>query len=276
VPVALEWNLAVGTKTPVSFSYAATIANNRPTSLTATLNVTPYALSFAVSNTNDATAAVSYFFKNGTKILLGYEASATGSWSESNIKTNTYPLEQLNPKYDYMGNFIGYDTSKHDSVLVDKIIYTVEMNYTIMDIKLSGKSNVGTLYKKMNDISNGIYASDSAQMQAMVNELNTDIKVYVGYTSGKKIADMSAYVDKQAYTDYVFNPLTYNYDAVQRYNYNPNFRFLFPDGSKADMEVYFKKGFNNLVTEINKFQQDLATEYNFKYDPIQYDNAKKK
>lgn len=287
-PLALSWNLKVSNTTLISFDYNASVANDLPTSISATLTISPFSINVSASNTNNQNAAISYSFKHNTTTLLGYSVSATGNWSESNIESSTYKTYDYDTMYYY--DYSNYPditktvdtiyTYTNDSVALDKIVNSLNAEIILMDVTLNGIVNVAQLYKKIAEIDNAVYASESAQTDAGVKAINDYVQLQIKQTSAKKvIADVKAYkVEKtETYYDYEYLTVPPYYKEVQKEKttYDIDFRLEFNDGSKADMDTYFETGFSNLETELNKFLTQIDEEWNLGgVKPVDFDKPK--
>ena len=104
---------------------------------------------------------------------------------------------------------------------------------------------------------------DNVSEDAVVSTANKNVKVSVSYAStGQQIAGSEFYLKSNTYQDYQFNPETQQWVQVERTDKELDIRMIFKDGSKADLESYFKNGFDKLGDEFEKFGQDLDNRYN--------------
>ena len=50
-----------------------------------------------------------------------------------------------------------------------------------------------------------------------------------------------------------------------------DFRLVFGDDSRIDLETYFEEGFNDFIDEVNTLIGELNSDYEWDVEPIEYD-----
>ncbi len=264
VPVSFGWNLKVDGSIVISYSFTSSFVDNRPQSINSSLVVTPFSFNLSISCSSTKCTIIETL-KNGNKVLLGFSASADGNWSEQNIESSKYHIPA---EFDQWGNQI---RSERDSVAVDKIFYDANVTFTLMDIKFSGLVDFKSLYPVINEINNTTYPTNQQERQAEADAINKYISIYLAHSSDNSvIATGEAYVSSRNESNWEWNPITQQYEQHTFVNYFMDFRFKFPDGSKADIETYTKEGFKSFVDELNNFMTNLSDKYGFDFTPIDY------
>ncbi len=261
-PLSLEWYISVDGSELVNYVFSATYNDGIPSDISSELTASPFSFLVTVKNTVNEDASVAYSLKKGTKTIIGYGAGAAGDWSQTNISNNTYEV------YDYYDHYED-DSVFYDSVEIDKIIYEANMYVVIMDVRIAGFVQFDDLYNEIISIESDGSLTEEQEKNQMSQAINQYVSLDVRYESTKNlIADM------EAYPVYVEDEYCYwdgSEDVCEPDNYYEiDLRMVFPDGSKVDMETYFESGFADLVAELNDFMEEMATEYDFEYDPIEY------
>ena len=94
--------------------------------------------------------------------------------------------------------------------------------------------------------------------EAAVVEVNkyVDLRV-IDVSVNQKIAEVEAYV-------------VYESDSWDEWTYI-DFRLVFADGSRIDLETYFEDGFNDFVDEVNALISELNSDYDWDIESVEYD-----
>jgi hypothetical protein len=221
---------------------AAYNSDGVPNKLDANLRVENYNFNTLLS-LNSSKAAYSYAFTHNTKNLFSMGTTLTGNFTKSH-------LESLN------------DDSVEKVEDLTKIATSMNAYIQVFNIKLEGNANVQGL---SNDFTSA-GGSDNISEVKGVEILNKNLTLKAFYTDKNSTIGRSEFYLKpytNTWTDYVYNPSTGNYDPITKTESGENvdFRLVFEDGSKADLETYFGNGFDKLEDEFTKFLEDLESRY---------------
>jgi len=231
-PVDIDATLKVGSSAVLTYAFTATYSNDRPTSVSTTLTIGEFSMSFNASNTNTA-ANTDYSFKQGSQTIIGYGASAIGNWTESNVTAATTTPDEVN---------------------IGMIVTSATVYYTFFNIKLSVSSNVKNLYDK-------IEANPDMELSEGVALINSNVTGKIAYTNGNLIANSNFYVGERVDTVYSYDPYTYMPTTDTETVSTLEMQFIFADGSKVALETYFEESMKEFETAINGLVKDLNTEY---------------
>ncbi len=204
-----------------------------PNLLDAKLSVKPYSFSSTFTNTSSKIAKV-FAFKRLEKTLLAMGATISGNLDKATIEdiVNNENAEEIN-----------------------KVVKSISAYTQLFDIVIKGEANV-------DGIVNDVKGKEDVSDEAVVSTANKNVKLSVSYaSSGQQIAGSEFYLKSNTYQDYQYNPETKQWVQVERTDKELDIRMIFKDGSKADLETYFKNGFDKLGDEFEKFAQDLEDRY---------------
>jgi len=204
-----------------------------PNLLDAKLSVKPYSFSSTFTNTSSKIAKV-FAFKRLEKTLLAMGATISGNLDKATIEdiVNNENAEEIN-----------------------KVVKSISAYTQIFDIIIKGEANVDGI---VNDVKGKKDLTD----EEVVTTGNKNVKVSVSYVStGQLIAGSEFYLKNHTYQDYQYNTETQQWEPIERTDKELDIRMVFKDGSKADLETYFKNGFDKLGDEFEKFAQDLENRY---------------
>ena len=138
---------------------------------------------------------------------------------------------------------------------INKVVKSISAYTQLFDIVIKGEANV-------DGIVNDVKGKEDVSDEAVVSTANKNVKLSVSYaSSGQQIAGSEFYLKSNTYQDYQYNPETQQWEPVERTDKELDIRMIFKDGSKADLETYFKNGFDKLGDEFEKFAQDLEDRY---------------
>lgn len=204
-----------------------------PNLLDAKLSVKPYSFSSTFTNTTTKVSKV-FAFKRLDKILLAMGAEITGNMNKAIIE-------------DIVNNEKGEE--------LNKVVKSISAYTQLFDVKIKGEANV-------DGIVNDVKGKDNVSEEDAVSTANKNVKISVSYVStGQQIAGSEFYLRDHTYQDYQFNTVSNQWEPVERTDKELDIRMVFKDGSKADLETYFKNGFDKLGDEFEKFAQDLENRY---------------
>ena len=234
-PSVVDAKFIVDGATLVQFEFKGLYnSDGIPNSLDAKLSVKPYSFSSTFTNTSSNISKV-FAFKRNDKTLLAMGATIAGNLDKATIEdiVNNDKAEEIN-----------------------KLVKSISAYTQLFDIIIKGDANV-------DGIVNDVKGKEDVSDEAVVSTANKNVKVSVSYAStGQQIAGSEFYLKSNTYQDYQYNPETQQWVQVERTDKELDIRMIFKDGSKADLESYFKNGFDKLGDEYEKFVQDLDKRYN--------------
>ena len=138
---------------------------------------------------------------------------------------------------------------------INKVVKSISSYTQLFDIIIKGEANI-------DGIVNDVKGKEDVSDEEIIATGNKNVSVGVYYVStGQKIAGSEFYLKNHTYQDYQYNPGTQQWEPVERTDKELDIRMIFKDGSKADLETYFKNGFDKLGDEFEKFAQDLEDRY---------------
>ncbi len=119
---------------------------------------------------------------------------------------------------------------------------------------IKGEANV-------DGIVNDVKGKESVSDEEKVATGNKNLSLGVFYVStGQKIAGSEFYIKENKYNEEYFDQ---NGQLIKNEytDKDLNIRMVFKDGTKADLETYFKSGFDTLGDDFNQFAKDLGEKY---------------
>lgn len=219
---------------------------------------------FIVSFENSANeeAKANFTFEDDTETFLNLETSASGNWSNSNVKDNTrYYVEYYNSNE---GKWDKEEVSENDDynyleMDVDKIVVHGNIKFQLMNVELVGAIDVKNLYREIYNIENN-WNWDEKEEEAY----NEEVKIINDYINlsilesgtGNLLADCEAYLIKED------NSYYWNDQYINNYDYYLGLRFIFGDDSKIDAETYFNTDFDQMIDNMENYIEDIGNEYN--------------
>jgi len=233
VPSRVDAKFIVDGKTLVQLEFKGVYNTDAiPSLLDAKLSVFPYSFSSTFTNTSSNISKV-FAFKRNDKSLLAMGAKIIGNFDKAAIEdvVNNDKAEEIN-----------------------KIVKSISAYTQIFDIIIKGEANV-------DGIVNDVKGKEDVSDEEMVATGNKNLSLGVFYIStGQKIAGSEFYIKENKYNEEYFDQ---NGQLIKNEytDKDLNIRMLFKDGSKADLETYFKNGFDKLSDEFEKFAQDLGDRY---------------
>jgi hypothetical protein len=244
LPESFNASIVVNTKTVFEIDLQASY-NEDGVPETVNYFVALYPYKYAINITCASSGlTLRYSLTNDNREIINIYGRVEGNFSKSNIN-NMISNENAEP---------------------DDMIYGGNALFQVFNIELDGNIDFQKLYNAKKAIDDKDITAIEAD-SAFAKELNTYMKLDLIYTnSRKKIATSEAYPIKTThfYYDYLGNKHT-------KVDSEIGMRFIFKDGSKADMESYFNAGFGDLVNNLNEFIIDLNYDYKLGIDPIEYE-----
>ncbi|MCK9207113.1 MAG: hypothetical protein M0P66_08385 [Salinivirgaceae bacterium] len=242
-----------------------------PTKIESTLTMGQWVWYAMASNTDNKAFATEFSFKHSTNVLLRFTLDAAGNWTQENIDANTtYYVEVYNPEtYEWYWQEVSkeeyYDRTEVD---VHKVVNSGNASFQLMNLKMVGSIDVLNLVTKMEEIEDTYDwgTQEEEAVAAGVEVVNQYVSLSLRYAdSDDIIALVEAYPVSEEYTyeSWEYNPNTGNYDVVTitETDYWIDFRLVFADGSKSDLETYFDEGFEDLIDELEQYLDELETTY---------------
>ena len=224
VPSRVDAKFIVDGKTLVQLEFKGVYnADAIPSLLDAKLSVFPYSFSSTFTNSTSKISKV-FAFKRNDKTLLAMGATIAGNLDKATIEdiVNNDKAEEIN-----------------------KVVQSISAYTQLFDIIIKGDANV-------DGIVNDLKGKDNVSEDEKAASANKNLKVGVYYVStGQQIANSEFYVKEHKY----------QWGSVVNTEKELDIRMVFKDGSKADLETYFKNGFDKLGDEFEKFAQDLEDRY---------------
>jgi hypothetical protein len=224
VPSSVNAKFIVDGKTLVQLEFKGVYNTDAiPSLLDAKLSVFPYSFSSTFTNTSSNISKV-FAFKRNDKTLLAMGANIKGNLDKATIE-----------------NMINNENAEE----INKVVKSISAYTQIFDIIIKGEANVDGI---VNDVKGKNEVSEDEQAATA----NKNLKVGVYYvSSGQQIANSEFYVKEHKY----------QYGTVLNTEKELDIRMVFKDGSTADLETYFKNGFDKLGDEFEKFAKDLDNRY---------------
>ena len=224
VPSSVNAKFIVDGKTLVQLEFKGVYNTDAiPSLLDAKLSVFPYSFSSTFTNTSSNISKM-FAFKRNDKTLLAMGANIKGNLDKATIE-----------------NMINNENAEE----INKVVKSISAYTQIFDIIIKGEANVDGI---VNDVKGKNEVSEDEQAATA----NKNLKVGVYYvSSGQQIANSEFYVKEHKY----------QYGTVLNTEKELDIRMVFKDGSKADLETYFKNGFDKLGDEFEKFAKDLDNRY---------------
>jgi hypothetical protein len=205
--------------------------------------VSEYSFTAAYNSTGVPTSVESFI------ALYPFKIGVSWAYSTSQVSLTYYFRNDTKTIVEFGGGVGGnFDKNNIDTATNEQnVIYNGNAYFQVLNVKLAGRID----YKSLaTDLTNAEKISiDSLYAKAEVDAFNKDAALVLVYTdSNQKIAQAEAYVSKTE--DYWGD--TY---------YSSDFRFIFADGTKGDMQSYFSSGFSDLQNSFNQLVTDLNTKF---------------
>jgi len=243
-PISLNADLMLGTTELITFVFTAQYNNDGiPTMVAADLTIETFAFEIDITNT-DTKVSANYKFTQSGNTIMDMGGTADGLFTQENIDNNTVTQS------DY------YD--EWEEVEFEEVLRSASAHFQLFNIEILGDIDVKGLVDKINiiyeDDNNQNFDWDAADEAAVV-EVNkyVDLRV-INVAANEKIAEAEAYVvyeeDEWTYID---------------------FRLVFGDDSRIDLDTYFEEGFNDFIDEVNTLIAELNGDYEWDIEPIEYD-----
>jgi len=264
-PTSLNADLKVGTTELITFVFTAQYNEDGiPSMVAADLTIETFAFEIDITNTNTLVSA-NYKFTYNEDIIIDIGGSVTGDFTQDNIDNNT--VTHTDTYYDYVYNDVTQQwdyvevTDEWEEVEFEEIARSASAHFQLFNIQIRGDIDIKGLADKLKviypDDAPENYDWDAAD-EAAVKEINkyVDLRA-INVEANEKIAEAEAYV-------------VYESDQWDTWTYI-DFRLVFGDGSRVDMETYFEEGFNDFVAEVNTLINELNGEYDWDIEEIEYD-----
>jgi hypothetical protein len=240
-PSLIEGALKIkGTSAATYKVTAAYDAKGIPTNFQATITVDTYKWQYTVARSASA-ASMDFLFAHGSKTLVNYGGEIGG-----------------NLNFDDIQAFVE-ENQAADSLVAGQIteggtyVQNVKMYFQVMTVKIVETANTKELAKVIDDLNTAIDNGSKTEAEAqdlIVAEVNKNVSVYIMFTdNNSKIADGEMYLNT------IIDPYS------QEDRTEPAMRFVFGDGTKADMNSYFETGFEDFQTEMETMVTDMQNAF---------------
>lgn len=261
LPVSLNADLKVGSKTLVTYVFGASYnTDGTPNAIASDLTIETF--KFEIDITNDTkTVSVNYKFLENGNVVMDLGASGLGLFTEDNIDANT------TSEFDYVNWVYNPITQQYEPVDVyrdviefEEVLNSASAHFQLFNIAVRGDINVKGLVDQIKIIDEAYQNEDideETSNNRYVSKINEFLNLrLVNVTTNEIMAKVEAYVKHESGT---YDEWTY-----------VDFRLTFNDGSPIAMETYFDNGFDNFITELNNFIDDINTDYDLGLEPVVY------
>jgi hypothetical protein len=269
LPVSLNADLKVGTKTLISFVFGASYNDDGvPNAIASDLTIESYKFEIDIANTTKV-ISVNYRFLAENKVVMDLGASGKGLFTEANYDDNTTTYTDTYLQYDWVYNETTFQweeklveyTDEWEETEFEEILNSANAHFQLFNIAIRGDINVKGLMDQMRlidaDVENEVIDNEE-EAKRRAEQINKYLNLrLVNVTTNEILAKTEAYVVKEVdeYWEDIYVDL----------------RLTFNDGSPIDVETYFDEGFDDFVDEVNGLIYDLNSEYELDIEPIEYD-----
>lgn len=270
VPTSIKANLKVGSTTAMSLVATASYnADGIPTEVSATLTIDTYIFKATVKNDNYTNLTAEYSLKHGSTTVMSLSANLSGSFSESNIESQTIYVKEVWDDSCYCWKEVEStedDPEAWEKINADNIFGLANATFQFLEIKLVGSVAINTLIRDMDKIDWDLDEESVMKKQAEV--FNKNANFWAAYTvNDKVIGQLNFYADNysDSYTycwwDYNGSEYVEVCDEVTEEYWDMKPEFVFSDNSTLNPDEYFNEGFGSVFDEINLLIKDLNTKY---------------
>ncbi len=217
MPKSMSVVLKVSGSTALTADFSGSYkSDGTPTKVTQTLEIDKYNWKIEFTN-DDKDVSAKYAFNYNTDVLIKCEIGAAGSFTATNIEENM-------------------NTETPENIFSSGAVYFQVMNIAF----LGGFQDFKGFANAMKAIDYSTNGKTAYQEEAAA--LNKYLKMYGYFVKEKrKFADVEFYVYE---------------DSKQSDIYYTEPRFVLSDGSKVSIQEYLQTGFEDLITQIQSYQQE--------------------
>jgi hypothetical protein len=268
-PATINMDLKVGSTTLATLVAGATYYTDAvPKSVAADLTIESFKFEVDASNDTKVISA-SYKFLDGTDVIMNLSASGNGLFTHKNYNENTIFHKDT---YSYVYNYVWnpatqqwdpiYETytDEWQETEFEEIINSANAEFDLLNLAIKGEIDIKGLEDQLRIID---AARESGQITSeiqdarYVQQINKFMNLrLVNTTSNEIIAKVESYVVHES-------------DQYSSWTY-VNFRLVFGDDSRIDLDTYFNSGFDSFVAELNSLIDDINADYNASIDPVNY------
>jgi hypothetical protein len=229
---------------------------------------------------SETKVSTDYSFKQGSKIILAFDAEVTGDFKVSTYESMVSETEVQEvycyETYDEYGNFVTicdtsvYTDTEMDLEIAKDVVHNVHTSIQVLNIKLDGTLNAKTLANTLYNLNQNGEISEEQGIEALND--NVILKV-INVETTEVISKSELYLKNVEYqVDNGYYDENWNWVSVMETETRVEIalRFVFHDGSKIDAETYFNEGFGSFISELNKYFEELNSEYDLDFEPIEY------
>lgn len=247
LPKVITATLTVNENQLIAFNFESIYdTKGIPSILDVTLDVIDFQLAFNFTHL-DNLLKFNYAFTKGTKTIFDLGAEANGDFSYTNIENMSNDSTYIQGPEDIKK--IATSMDAHIQVLRYKIEGDIDLNGLIDDMMAAGGEEV------MDD--------DSIAAEIVNNNYNLGVFDTENYDA--LVANTEFYVTEETYEwiDWQYDETTGEYVEVPvtETEEHMEMRFVYPDGSPADMEAFFQTGFETLQAKVEAFVTELEMEF---------------
>ena len=240
LPTELDADLVIDGTTVMEYGFDISYnADGTPTNVATSLTLSPYSLTYTLSNTTEK-ITTGYALTEGETNILSVDLGVIGDFDIDNIETSA-------ENEDVAGIVSGGEASVQ--------LYDVKFVAALSDVE--GLVDELDAMEEKQDTEDYEGAADILET-AMNDHLDFKVK----YDSKNEIIALGIFegvVKEDTYTYYEWNDQTQEYDEVQGVDkwVEPKLILEFGDGSKVDVETYLEEGFEDLQQAIEDLLESL-------------------
>lgn len=268
LPVSLNADLKVGTKTLVTFVFGASYnSDGVPNAIGADLNIETFKFEVDIANTTEV-VSVNYKFLENNDVIMDMGATGNGLFTGENYEENT---ESFVETYEYMDYVWNQYTGEWEEVPVtytdeweetefEEILNSANARFRLLNIELRGDIDVKGLVDKIRIIEEE-YDNEQIDSETYdsrcVEEINKFLNLrLINLSNNEIMAKAEAYVvhESDYYDDYTYI----------------GFQLTFGDDSPIDVETYFEEGFDDFIAEMNSLIDDINSDYDLDIENVDY------
>ncbi len=267
LPISLNADLKVGSKTLVTFVFAASYnSDGVPNAIAADLTIENFKFEIDIINTTTV-VSVNYKFLENDNVIMDMGASGKGLFTNENIDANTQTFTETYDDWDLVYNELIQDyewvpvtrTNEWKETDFEEILNSANAHFQLFNIAIKGDVDVKGLVDQINIIEdnrdNEIITEEEAFNQE-VEKINKFLNLrVVNVSKNEIIAKAQAYVKKE------ITPYYTDLDI--------DFRLTFGDGSLVDLQTYTDSGFEDFIAELNSLIDDLNLEYDLGLEHVE-------
>lgn len=258
VPSKINVQLSVNDTVVLAYDYQLNFdSEGNATYFLSKLTLGEFALAFEVKNSPAKSISEELSFKHSSNTLISIGASASGNFTEANIKNNvdsvehtdTYQVPQYNSETGEYEWITVTDTWYDYEYKIENILYNVNTTLQLENIKFVGNVNVKSLVPEVDALDESTTNFDSKEYcDKSVEIINKYVSASVVYASNNSLIAklLPSTMKEEFYAGYYVD-----------------FTMEFSDGSKVTPESYWKTGWSELKQAQTDMINDVNSKFNF-------------